>query len=654
MKKWVTGKNIMALCVSGILALELLVLADTAVVFLGGTTSWVLALGMAAVLTVVFLICSGRFLKRITAAALLIPVAVSAMLAGGIACWKNFSAHAGYGSADEGKAQIYADRRVMLIVPHQDDDLNILEGVLEEYVRYGSELYPVFMTNGDYDGKAEVRFREAVCVFEQIGVPANQIIFLGYGDSWNAEGPHIYNAPSGTVMTSHFGRTQTYGTAAHGVYREGREYTLDNMMEDLGDVILEYRPDVIFCSDYDHHIDHKSTTLLFEKVMGKLLKEHPDYRPVVYKAYAYGTAWEAAPDFYADNVLSTQDLFAPDYGQQPVVYRWEDRVRFPVKGDGLSRSLIGTEGYALLDLYASQGAGFQAAGVVNGDKVAWRRYTDSLCLDAQITTTSGNSQLLNDFMLMENHDLVDEHHAPYDGVWIPETEDAEKTVRVTLAQTGAVHSVVLYDHPSEEHNVLNAKICFDDGTWVETGPLNTGGAATAITVDRTTVSSFDVVLTDWQGTEAGLSEIEAFAQKPMPDGCFIKLTDEDGNFLYDYLMPENGTAELSIYTHGDLPTLAETDYTLEISGEQGTAALENGVISVTCPEGDQFVLTVTCRETGVSDSIWVRNPGTLERNRNRFWQSVEESLFIRYSRKDQARLLIFSIPEKIAYILKHM
>ena len=40
----------------------------------------------------------------------------------------------------------------------------------------------------------------------------------------------------------------------------------------------------------------------FDKVMGALLKEHPEYKPVVYKAYAYGTAWEAEPDFYSENI----------------------------------------------------------------------------------------------------------------------------------------------------------------------------------------------------------------------------------------------------------------------------------------------------------------------------------------------------------------
>ena len=654
MKKWLNWKSMLSLCISGVLALELLLITDAVVVFRGGELPVFAAAGAVAALTAVFLVLSRRWRRYLAAAALVIPVALALLGIGSFACWKQFSENAGYRGTDAGKHQIYGDRRVMLIVPHQDDDLNILGGVLEEYARYGSELYPVFVTNGDYYGLTQARYEEAVRVFETMGVPEEQVIFLGYGDSWNPEGPHIYNAPSGVTVESYFGKTQTYGTEDHPAYREGREYTVDNLMEDMESVILEYRPDVIFCSDYDHHIDHKATTMLFEKVMGKILKENPEYKPVVYKAYAYGTAWEAEPDFYAENILSTRNHFEEPYGQRPAVYRWEDRVRFPVKGEGLSRSLLSAEGYKLLDLYTSQDANWMAVSVVNGDKVAWRRYTDSLCLDAQVTVSSGNGSLLHDFMLIENNNLTDEEHKPYDGVWIPDGQDAEKSAVVTLAQTGPVSEIVLYDHPSEEHNVLNALISFDDGTTVQTGPLDPGGAATVITVEKENVSSFAVELVQIQGEAVGLSEIEAFDGELQSDGRFIKLMDGEGNFLYDYRIDANGTAELSVYTHGSLPELTTENYHVSITGEKGTAVLEDGVIRVNCPREESFVLTVTCDSAGISDSIYIHNPRMLKRRWADFWQKAEAAVFNRYSTADQKKMLIYSVPEKISYVIRHL
>lgn len=652
MNLYIRKKRLMPLCAGAVLGMELLLLADAVAVLLGRLIP---DIGFA-VLWVVLTIGAAALLhwktKRILAMACILPMVLAAVLSCGYLGWRSFSSNAGYEFPDAGKNQIFGGRKVMVVVPHQDDDLNILGGAIEEYARYGSEIYAVYVTNGDYVEWTETRYREALAVFDSLGVSADHVIFLGYGDSWQEGGPHIYNAEPGTVMTSHIGRTETYGTRLHPAYREGRAYTIDNLQEDLKGVILEYRPEVIFCSDYDHHIDHKFTTLLFDKVMGQLLKENPDYTPVVYKAYAYGTAWEAEPDYYADNILSTQDPFAEPYSQKPAVYRWEDRIRFPVNGAGLSRSLVGSDSYRLLSLYESQGAQVMAAAAINGDKVAWQRHTISQCLHGQITASSGNAELLNDFMLIENDDLVDESRLPYDGVWIPDPQDEEKKVSVTLKEAADLVQIVLYDHPSEEHNVLNAVIAFADGAVLETGPLDPGGAATVISVDRSAVSSFEIMLKETEGALAGLTEIEAFSQTPGQDGRFIKLTDGNGNFLYDFCTAPDGHAELSLYVHGDLPELTEEAYHLGISGGTGSAVLVNGVIRVSCPPGEGFALNITCDAAGVSDTVYVRNPGALARLWSDFWQNVEKTVFLRYSAGGHKELFLSRLWNKAFYVMR--
>ena len=257
-------------------------------------------------------------------------------------------------------------------------------------------------------------------------------------------------------------------------------------------------------------------------------------------------------------------------------------------------------------------------------------------------------------MLIENHNLVDENHDPYDGVWIPETGDEEKTVTVTLPQTGDVSSVVLYDHPSEDDNVLNAVISFDDGTMIQTGPLDPHGAATSVSVNQKNVTAFTVTLEETEGESAGLSEIEAFAKQPDRDGRFLKMMDREGNFLYDYQTEPDGVAEIAVHVHGELPELTQEYYSVETEGGTGTARLEDGKIHVTCPAGEEMTVTITCSAADISDSVYVRNPGRLERIWMNLWQSVEEAVFIRYSRAEQKKLLIFSIPDKISYVIRHM
>ena len=78
------------------------------------------------------------------------------------------------------KAEIYADKSVLLIVPHQDDDINLMGGMLEEYVRYKSDIRICFYTNGDFEVSAETRLNESLKVAEFYGIPEKNIIFMGY------------------------------------------------------------------------------------------------------------------------------------------------------------------------------------------------------------------------------------------------------------------------------------------------------------------------------------------------------------------------------------------------------------------------------------------------------------------------------------------
>ena len=76
------------------------------------------------------------------------------------------------------KAEIYADKSVLLIVPHQDDDINLMGGMLEEYVRYKSDIRICFYTNGDFEVSAETRLNESLKVAEFYGISAENIIFM--------------------------------------------------------------------------------------------------------------------------------------------------------------------------------------------------------------------------------------------------------------------------------------------------------------------------------------------------------------------------------------------------------------------------------------------------------------------------------------------
>lgn len=639
------------LLVSALLAAELTILLDTVSVFCGRALSVpkFAALFCALFAAVFFLPFVTRKIRKIVALAVTCLVYVPLVI--GVLCWNGVSNSVVYTAVDNGKAELYSGRSVMLLIPHQDDDINVLGGVIEEYRKYGSDVTVVFSTNGDYYGLAKERFREAINALEAMGVPEENVIFLGYGDQWDPEGPHIYNGEPGTVITSYHGKQETYGTDVKSVYREGAAYTLDNFLLDIENVILEYRPDILYCVDYDYNIDHRALTMSFDKVMGKILRDQEDYRPLVYKGYAYNSAWEAAQDFYEENLLATQNVFDEKYPQVPEIYRWEERIRLPVHGESLSRSVISSEAQRVLAMYESQGANMYGVRIFNSDKVFWQRYTTSLSYQAEIRTSSGQGQLLNDFMLLESHDLLNRGDTPHDGVWIPEAADEKKQVTVTFASPEDIHSVVLYDHPGETDNVLQAQILFDDGTSLKTGPLDPGGAATRILVEKTGVTSFVVEILEGQGN-AGLTELEVYGEVPPEEMRFIKIMDEAENFVYDYWIDASGRQSFRLYSSG----MEDQEYVLSCDNDRCSVVWHNGQILVECPVGEGCVVTVTGEDGSVSDSVYIQNPAGFRRAWRMFWLRAEGKVMeLCEEKRLHERIFVWrmcnKIPQKLQQIL---
>lgn len=639
-------KQAWSLLLSAVLAGELAVVLDVLVVLNGSALSVVkfgaLFLGLFAVIHLIPFVR-----KKIRNAGVMVMTSAAVVLLICIVCWKSVSDSVVYDGADTGKTGLYGGQRVLLLVPHQDDDINVLGGVIEEYVKYGSDVRVVFSTNGDYYGLQEIRFQEAIDALGAMGVPKENVIFLGYGDTWAEGGPHLYNAGTGMVMTSFHGSQETYGTSVKEVWREGAEYTIDNFLLDIESVILEYRPDVIYCVDYDYNLDHKALSLSFEKVMGKILKE-TDYRPLVFKGYAYNSAWEAVVDFYADNLLPTHNVYDPGYPWSPRVYHWQERVRLPIHAEALSRSVISTRIHKALALYDSQNADLYSPRIINSDKVFWQRHTNSLAIWAKVQVSSGNGALLNDFMLIECNDIVGERR-PYDGAWIPEEDDSEKQATLIFDQPEDIHSIVLYDNPAEDSNVRNVRIEFSDGSALETGALDPLGAANRIEVDKTGITALTVTILEGEGS-AGLTEIEIFGDDRRETLKYVKIMDEEGNFVYDYWMDPSGAQSFRLFTSG----VEDPAVTVSCDNDHCSAVWQEGELLVECPVGERCTITVDAGN-GVSDSVVIRNPGMLQRKWIRFWLDCEEKVMeLRETKLIHKRIFLWRMAEKIPVVLESL
>lgn len=522
-----------------------------------------------------------------------------------------------YTDVEAGKEKFFGHQKVMIFVPHEDDDINLAGGVIEEYIKHDSTVYVVFSTNGDGDERFDmskmgaIRINEAIRALAVLGVPKSNIIFLGYGDGWAKNGPHIYNAPHDEIMTSMAGKQATYAIESHPAYHDHNSYTYHHYYNDIKNVILEYLPDTIFCIDYDTHNDHRALSMLFEKVMGDLLKT-TDYKPTVYKGYGYRTAWGSDPDI-KESVNITSSVSVPA-DKDVELYDWDKRIRLPININSVSQYLKYSKLYYALSLYASQHAEESADRIINGDKVFWKRRTDSILYKAKISVSSGDREKLTDFMLLDCEDIINHGDKPYDGVWHPDEGDHKKEINVSFDTMQYIDSIVLYDSPSPRDNILNTKVILDDGTEFSTGQLVSSGTSVSV---KKEVRSFKVRIDNYEGSCFGISEIEAFANANNNHQSFYKIIDDKGNFVYDYIIPPDGRQCFGIYrniTNDDRPSLS-----VHCDNKKCKAKINAEEITVICPQGQKCILTLSENNANVCDKILIRNPHNCERNFLMYW-----------------------------------
>ena len=82
----------------------------------------------------------------------------------------------------------YDNKKILILAPHPDDEINIAGSVIHNFASKGAEVFVLYSTNGDYEWPAEIRFGEAIDSLRILGVKKTNIIFLGYGDTFNHTG----------------------------------------------------------------------------------------------------------------------------------------------------------------------------------------------------------------------------------------------------------------------------------------------------------------------------------------------------------------------------------------------------------------------------------------------------------------------------------
>ena len=510
---------------------------------------------------------------------------------------------------------LFSHKNVMIVVPHQDDDINLMGGLIEQYTAAGSDVTVVFATNGDCFADPGIRADEVLKVLTELGVKQENICYLGFGDQWMAQDfggneiSHIYHSPDpDRVWTSRHGSTATYGTSSIPCYLQ-LPYTRRNYVYSFESLLLEKQPDTIFAVDFDPHIDHKATGAFFEEALCNVLTSNPNYHPRVYKGFCYATAWEAPGDYFNSmNLHATLLPQASVWAETAFGYKWEDRDRFPISETNLNRVLFHNSVYRSLQLYRSQGAALRAKRILNGDKVFWQRRTDSLLYGAEIFVDGAPTTLLNDFKL-KDFSVTPDGSTVID----PALPLQSSTVSVVLSESTTVNSICLYDDPDPLANILSGCIRFSDGSKLDFGPLEANGSATTLSFPEKQVEHMEIVITAWEGQQAGLSEIEAYYETDAPQQeAYLMAVDADDHFVYDYLLHGDASVSFDLCRFPEKQALSEGDVTVTLVSENNSASCrwEQGRLTVTCPQGD--ACTVTLSSGTLRTTFSVSNPAAAE------------------------------------------
>lgn len=473
----------------------------------------------------------------------------------------------------------FKNKKVMVIVPHEDDDLLISGQVLPPMYKNGADVRVVFATNGDKRVSAYTRQSEACNALKKLGIPREKVIFLGYPD-----GTQLYVGKKAFSFSS--GWDHTYAGKGFKDYHFDRfgthaKYTAENMVDDIESVVLEYRPDYILAIDFDTHTDHRGVSISFEKAMERILKKESGYTPKVLKCFGYSLAWKSKPDFYALNIKSTvmQDREKnndPSYETDVPQYRWNNRVRLPIDKKSLSHSILRCSEYKALSEHLSQYAYCYSERIINGDSVYWNRRTDSLTYNADISVSSGDASLLNDFRLIGVGNRTAGPNVKLENcVSRFDKNDAQKTVTVKFDSPKTVSCVSLYDNFGLNSNILGGVITFSDGSKVEVPALNADGSETRVVFEpKHNITSFTFKVTEYEGV-AGLDEIEAFENADYDMGfSLIKLKNADtDDYIYNYLItPDEKSLNLGVYLSNP-----NAGYTIKII-EGGGVKLEGNTL----------------------------------------------------------------------------
>lgn len=434
--------------------------------------------------------------------------------------------------------------KILVVAPHEDDEILAFGAIMRNAVLNGDTVHVVVVSNGDAEGGAEkgrIRIAESVDALTSIGVPKENISFLGYGDTgWAISGDHesfmgkLYRAANPDEVFASFVGTQTYGNPDIGKddyhfqkFGVHADYTRNNLLNDLQTLINEYRPDHIYTTSiYDFHWGHKATSLFTNEAIVNIKRADPTYSPkfrtsMIHAQKPDGGQDDSWPPFNSESGPLTP-FGCPGALEQTSPLKFADRVTVQPPQDMLTLPLSDNLLAQAICKYPSQMPGQWdkdwLLAFVRSDEFYWEKDYSNIALTATVTASAEN---ISTGQTKEKAvDGIADGYARFtDKEWVALGQVKGAWIQLGWDTPHTINKVILYDRPNAVEHIKSGMLHFSDGSRVDVGELDNNGGATVINFVPRTVTSVKFTVSDATGKNIGLSEFEVFEdpEEPKPN-----------------------------------------------------------------------------------------------------------------------------------------
>lgn len=413
--------------------------------------------------------------------------------------------------------------KVLVIVPHEDDEALIAAGIIHSAILNGDTVKVAIATNGDCNGYNETlginRLNESISAMAVLGLSKDNLTAFGYSDTGGFE-PwtrytdsflyKLYHAQSeDDILSSNFGNTMTYGIP--GVledyhYQQTGEhatYSRRNFVNDLTSYIESYLPDRIYTtSAYDRHGDHAYLNVFVTDILRKIVEQTSGYAPVLYEMIVHSTDGDVLWPIQDADPLPLQE-YTPPANINDIPLLWEERVAVRMPDDMQTTPRTSNLKNVCLAAYKSQYSNW-IGSFTKADEFFWAKDFSNLAFRAALSSSSSSDE--GDTAYATDGLVCGYLQLPCRS-WIAEADQAA-WVQLDWEEGQHISEIVLHDDPSE-NNVLSGTISFSDGTVIPVDTLSDNGAQYSISVSLDNITWVRFTIDAFSGSP-GLAEMEVY------------------------------------------------------------------------------------------------------------------------------------------------